>query len=126
MDFWHWASEGGTYLVLLIATGSSLGALINHAIEFKNKASKPKQELAERMDALDRKLDEFTDTAEEEHKEYEARFKRDLERHNKNAVESKIILRSMLTLIKSSIDGNHVEELKERQEEIQSYLIEKA
>ena len=37
----------------------------------------------------------------------------------------KIMLRSLLTIIKSSIDGNHVEELKERQEEIQQYLIEK-
>lgn len=126
MDFWHWAADGATYLVLLIGVGASLGALINHAHEIKSKATQPRKELTERMDALDKKLDEFTEMAEDEHKEYEARFKRDLERHQKNAVESKIILRSLLTIIKSSIDGNHIEELQERQEEIQTYLIDKA
>lgn len=126
MDFWHWLSEGAGYVVIFLGAGTGFGAWLNHFREAKNAVQRPKLELKNRMDDLDKKLDEFTEKSKEEHEEYERRFKRDLERHNKNAVESKLIMRGVLTLIKSSIDGNHIEELKERQEEIQTYLIDKA
>lgn len=126
MDFWHWMSEGMGYVVIFLGLGTGFGAWLNHFREAKNAMQRPKLELRNRIDKIEMKLDDFAEKSEDEHKEYEARFKRDLERHNKNAKESKLILRSLLTIIKSSIDGNHIEELQERQEEIQTYLIDKA
>lgn len=126
MDFWHWLSEGASYLVLFVAFAASAGAVINHLVEFRNKMTKPRHEIEQRLETLEDKLDKFIDAVDESHKEYQARFERDLKRHKKNEEESKIILRSLLTLITSSIDGDHLEELEERRMEIQDYLINKS
>lgn len=121
MDFGTWITAGGGYLVVMLGAAASLGAVLNHVREWVGIVKKPHNDLLDRVDCIEDKLD----GAIRQHDEYEARFQRDLRRHEKNATESKIMLRSLLTLIKSSIDGNHVDELKERQEEIQQYLIEK-
>lgn len=122
MDFSEWVIQGGGYLAVMLAAAASLGAVLNHVREWVGIARKPHNALVERVEGIERKLDE----ALSDHEEYEARFKRDLARHEKNATESRIILRSLLTIINSSIDGNHKDELTERKEEIQQYLIEKA
>lgn len=121
MDFGTWLEAGGGYLAVMLAAAASLGAVLNHVREWIGIVRRPHNALVGRMDEMEGKIDE----ALSDHEEYEERFRRDLKRHEKNATESKIILRSLLTIIKSSIDGNHKDELKERQDEIQSYLIEK-
>lgn len=121
MDFGTWLEAGGGYLAVMLAAAASLGAVLNNVREWIGIVRRPHNALVERMDEMEGKIDE----ALSDHEEYEERFRRDLKRHEKNATESKIILRSLLTIIKSSIDGNHKDELKERQDEIQSYLIEK-
>ena len=121
MDFGTWLEAGGGYIGVMLAAAASLGAVMGHVRELVGIARKPHNDLVERMDEMEGKID----GALSDHEEYEERFKRDLKRHEKNDAETKIILRSLLTIIKSSIDGNHKDELKERQDEIQSYLIEK-
>lgn len=121
MDFGTWLEAGGGYLGVMIAAAASLGAVLNHVREWVGIARKPHNDLMDRVDGIEDRLE----GAIRQHEDYEARFQRDLRRHEKNAIETKIILRSLLTIIKSSIDGNHKDELKERQDEIQSYLIEK-
>ena len=121
MDFGTWLEAGGGYLTVMLAAAASLGAVLNHVRVWVGIVKKPHNDLLERVDGIECELKK----AVEQHEEYEERFSRDLKRHEKNATESKIILRSLLTIIKSSIDGNHKAELQERQDEIQSYLIEK-
>lgn len=121
MDFGTWLEAGGGYLGVMIAAAVSLGAVLNHVREWVGIVKKPHNDLMDRVDGIEDRLE----GAIRQHEEYEARFQRDLRRHEKSDTESKIILRSLLTIIKSSIDGNHKDELKERQDEIQSYLIEK-
>lgn len=121
MDFGTWIEAGGGYLAVMLAAAASLGAVLNHVREWVGIVRKPHNDLMDRVDGIEDRLE----GAIKQHEEYEARFQRDLRRHEKNAIESKIMLRSLLTIIKSSIDGNHKDELKERQDEIQSYLIEK-
>lgn len=112
---------GGGYLVVMLGAAASLGAVLNHVREWVGIVKKPHNDLLERVDGIECELDK----AVEQHEDYEARFARDLKRHEKNDVESKIILRSLLTIEKSLIDGNHKDDLVKRQEEIQQYLIEK-
>lgn len=120
-EFWPWVSQGGGYLIVIAAACASIGAAANHVREWVTIVRRPHNELLERVDDIDDKLG----CALRQHDEYEQRFARDLKRHEKNAEESKILLRGMLTLIASKLEGNHVEELEKRRDEIQSYLINK-
>lgn len=122
MDFGTWIEAGGGYLAVMLAAAASLGAVLNHVREWVGIVRKPHNDLMERVDGIEDRLE----GAIKQHEEYEARFQRDMRRHEKSATESKIMLRSLLTIISSSIDGNHKDELTERKEEIQQYLIEKA
>ena len=121
MDFGTWVEAGGGYLAVMLAAAASLGAVLNHVREWVGMVRKPHNDLVDRVDGIEGRLE----GAIKQHEEYEARFQRDLRRHEKNATESRIILRSLLTIINSSIDGSHKDELTERKEEIQQYLIEK-
>lgn len=121
MDFGEWLMAGGGYLVVMLGAAASLGAVLNHVREWVGIVKKPHNDLLERVDGIECELK----NAVEQHEDYEARFARDLKRHEKNDVEAKIILRSLLTIEKSLIDGNHKDDLVKRQEEIQQYLIEK-
>jgi hypothetical protein len=121
LDFGTWVEAGGGYLAVMLAAAASLGAVLNHVREWVGMVRKPHNDLVDRVDGIEGRLE----GAIKQHEEYEARFQRDLRRHEKNATESRIILRSLLTIINSSIDGSHKDELTERKEEIQQYLIEK-
>lgn len=118
--------EGVGYLVVLLGVAASLGAVANHAREWARMVKKPHNDLSKRVDKLSAEFELFKKHTEGKHDEYERRFTCDLRRLEKANEESKIMLRGILTLITSSIDGNHVEELKERRDEIQRYLIGKA
>lgn len=122
MDFGTWIEAGGGYLAVMLAAAASLGAVLNHVREWVGIVRKPHNDLMDRVSGIEGRLE----GAIKQHEEYEARFQCDMRRHEKNATESRIILRSLLTIINSSIDGNHKDELTERKEEIQQYLIEKA
>lgn len=122
MDFGTWIEAGGGYLAVMLAAAASLGAVLNHVREWVGIVRKPHNDLMDRVDGIEGRLE----GAIKQHEEYEARFQRDMRRHEKNATEFRIILRSLLTIINSSIDGNRKDELTERKEEIQQYLIEKA
>lgn len=122
MDFGTWIEAGCGYLAVMLAAAASLGAVLNHVREWVGIVRKPHNDLMDRVDGIEDRLE----GAIKQHEEYEARFQRDMRRHEESATESKIMLRSLLTIINSSIDGNHKDELTERKKEIQQYLIEKA
>lgn len=115
-----------SFLIVIITAAASVGAVINHAREIVTAAKKPKNEIISRIDSLERKVDALVLKTNEQNEENERRFKRDLERINKTESEARMNLKGILTLITSAIDGNHIDELKERREEIQQYLINKS
>lgn len=114
------------FLILIVGGAASLGAAINHVREIFTAAKKPLDKVNTRIDNTNARLDAFIDHAAEEHDEYNRRFERDMGRIESLEAESRLNLKGTLTLISSAIDGNHIDELNERREEIQNYLINKS
>lgn len=85
-------------------------------------AKKPQSDLTERVEKLE-KQQEF------EYKalfaDYEVRFKRDLERINAIEESNKLIIKSLLALMKHAEDGNNVDELKRASNDLQNYILNK-
>lgn len=64
------------------------------------------------------------DTERDDHlKKHDEMLDRDNKRLKELEESNKIIMQSMLALMSHSIDGNHIEQLKEARDELQSYLI---
>lgn len=114
------------FLILIVGGAASLGAAINHVREIFTAAKKPLDKVNARIDGTNARLDAFIDHAADEHDEYNRRFERDMGRIESLEAESRLNLKGTLTLISSAIDGNHIDELNERREEIQNYLINKS
>lgn len=92
-------------------------------IESRVKAAKqPTKSLEDRVEVLERKI-------ELEYKtilaDYELRFKRDLERINEMERSNKLIIKSLLALMRHAEDGNNIDKLKETSAELQNYILNK-
>lgn len=115
---WEW-------LVVMCSVSASIGAAVNHFREIYAAAKRPRDEMRESIDNVEKELSEFKREVEGSQSENEQRFKNDLEEIKKLRHESRLSLKGQLTVIMALIDGNHKDELKKRQDEIQTYLIEK-
>lgn len=115
---WEW-------LVVIISASASVGAFINHFREIYAALKKPREEMKNSISDIRGALNEHISDSSVTQKENERRFKNDLEELKVLRTESRMNLKAQLTVISALIDGNHNDELKERREEIQTYLIEK-
>lgn len=56
--------------------------------------------------------------------DYELRFKRDLERLDKKDKSDKLMMKSLLEIIRHEIDGNNTSKLKEVAEELNNFIFD--
>lgn len=92
-------------------------------IESRIKAAKqPTKSLEGRVEVLERKIDLEYKTILAD---YELRFKRDLERINEIERSNKLIIKSLLALMRHAEDGNNIDKLKETSAELQNYILNK-
>lgn len=100
--------------LLLMLAGSVItiggaGAVIIGLIKW---AKKPDQTRDEKVKEHDETLKKHTELLERDHRRLQ-----ELEEGNK------IMMQSMLALMSHSIDGNHIEDLKQARDDLQKYLI---
>lgn len=100
--------------LLLVLAGSVItiggaGAVIIGLIKW---AKKPDQTRDEKVKEHDETLKKHTELLERDHRRLQ-----ELEEGNK------IMMQSMLALMSHSIDGNHIEDLKQARDDLQKYLI---
>ena len=93
----------------------TLANLVDRIVQTVKLAKKPTADLERRIEMLERKTEE----------EYKKRF----ETYDKKIEEiekgNRVIQRSILALLKHSIDGNNKSALAEAERELSDYLIEK-
>lgn len=85
-----------------------------------SKTKEPTNNLEERVNLLERKMD-FEIKAVFER--YDTMFGRDKARLDSNEEGIKVILRGLLAMMKHEIDGNHTEELKKASDDLQEYML---
>lgn len=85
-----------------------------------SKTKEPTNNLEERVNMLERKID-FEIKAVFER--YDTMFGRDKARLDSNEEGIKVILRGLLAMMKHEIDGNHTEELKKASDDLQEYML---
>jgi len=71
----------------------------------------------------DTERDETLKKHEDEIKKHEELLARDHRRLQELEEGNKIMMQSMLALMSHSIDGNHIEDLKQARDDLQKYLI---
>jgi hypothetical protein len=104
-----------TVAKLLLAFGASIitiggaGAVIIGLIKWFKK---PDQTRDEKVKEHEETLKKHTELLERDHRRLQA-----LEEGNK------IMMQSMLALMSHSIDGNHIEDLKQARDDLQKYII---
>ena len=91
-------------------------------ITWIKEAKKPQTDLEDRVEKIEKQI-------EGEYKllfaDYEMRFKRDLERINEIEKSNKLIIKSLLALMRHAENGNNIDKLKEASAEIQDYMVNK-
>ena len=85
-----------------------------------SKTKEPTNNLEERVNLLERKMDFEIKSVFER---YDSMFGRDKARLDSNEEGIKVILRGLLAMMKHEIDGNHTDELKKASEELQEYML---
>ena len=105
-----------TYELALAALGfiGALGAACGYIAKGFKAVRKPEEEQNRRIDALEKRCDEYDRNLKQD--------KRDIEEIKK--VEH-LILKTNFALLQHGIDGNNIEPMKKAQEDIQNYLIDK-
>lgn len=93
------------------------GALV--LINFYNAISQLFKSAKSPTDDLDKRLSEI----EKKISVYEERFGRDKARLDSFDEANRVILKSLLAIVKHDLDGNNVEALKEASTELQNYMI---
>lgn len=109
-------------LILGISTTIvTISAAIGVIIKVIDKARAPEKEQNERLDKIDRRLDDH-DKVIEQFKEY---FTNDDNRFKAIEKSNKVTQTALLALLKHSLNGNDKESLKEAEKSLEEYLIEK-
>lgn len=85
-----------------------------------SKTKEPTNNLEERVNLLERKMD-FEIKAVFER--YDTMFGRDKARLDSNEEGIKVILRGLLAMMKHEIDGNNTDALKKASDELQEYML---
>lgn len=96
-----------TAMTLIVSIINIILTIINHAREPEVKQDERLTDLEERMTRAEEKL---------------ASDKKEFERYEEG---NKIVMQSLLALMRHSIDGNHVDNLKEAAKHLDDYLVNK-
>ncbi len=102
-------------ITLAICTGATAIFTLWNLIEQRIKAAKsPTTTLDNRVTEIERKM-----------LRYDEMFGRDKARLDSFDDSNRIILKSLLAIIKHDLDGNNVEALKQAQDDLQNYMLSK-
>ena len=108
--------------IVIVAGLLTVLNLIDKIIGWVKEVKKPQDDLEGRVEKLERQI-------EGEYKiifaDYEARFKRDLERLNKIEETNNLTMKALLALIRNAETGNNKEKLKQVADELQDYILSK-
>lgn len=115
----------GMAVAAIITVAASAGALINHFREILRAAKRPREEMRSDIDSLGQELARFRLEVAKDQTQNDLRFKNDLETLGTLKRESRLNLKSQLTVMTSLIDGNHIDDLQARRDELQEYLLNK-
>lgn len=85
-----------------------------------SKTKEPTNNLEERVNLLERKMDFEIKSVFER---YDSMFNKDKVRLDSNEEGIKVILKGLLAMMKHEIDGNHTDELKKASEDLQDYIV---
>lgn len=99
----------------------TISAAIGVIIKVIEKAKAPEKKQDERLDKIDRRLDDH-DKIIEQFKEY---FTNDDNRFKAIEKSNKVTQTALLALLKHSLNGNDMESLKEAEKSLEEYLIQK-
>lgn len=111
-----------TALILGICTAIvTISAAVGVIIKVIERARAPEQRQNERLDNIDKRLDEH-DKVIEQFKEY---FTNDDNRFKAIEKSNKVTQTALLALLKHSLNGNDIESLKRAEKSLEEYLIEK-
>lgn len=111
-----------TALILGICTAIvTISAAVGVIIKVIERARAPEKRQDERLDTIDRRLDEH-DKIIEQFKEF---FTNDDNRFKAIEKSNKITQTALLALLKHSLNGNDIESLKRAEKSLEEYLIEK-
>lgn len=99
-----------------IVSIAGAGAVI---LKIVHAANKPNEEQNNRLDALEKRLKGY----DEKFLEYDRRFTSDKNRLDKMKEGNRVTQRAILALLAHAIDGNNIEPLKDAEEALQQYLI---
>ena len=110
-------------LILAVATGIiTIGGAFSVVANWISKARRPEVRQNERISTLEIRVDKHDETLNK----YEEYFKKDNERLRKIEESNRITQRSMLALLKHSINGEDLESLRKAEKDLEEYLINKA
>lgn len=87
-----------------------------------SKTKEPTNNLEERVNMLERKVEFEIKTSFDR---YDTMFGRDKARLDSNEEGIKVILKGLLAMMKHEIDGNHTEELKKASDDLQEYMLKR-
>ena len=107
-------------LIIGVAGVLTIFNLVDKIISWVKEVKKPQTDLEARIAKLEKAVEGeyrliFAD--------YEARFKRDLERINEIEKSNKLVQKSLLALMQHAIDGNNTTKLKEVADELNEYIF---
>lgn len=100
--------------VLVVGLVLSLMSIISYFLIFKDRAGKPHKENEERIDALEEEVNGIKEVLD-----------RDKDRIDDLEEGNRVIIKAMSALLSHGIDGNNTDEMKERRDDLQNYLISK-
>lgn len=110
-------------VILAICGGFlTIANVVDKLIAWVRDLKKPQNALEDRVEKLERQIEGeyraiFAD--------YEARFKRDLQRIEEIEKSNKLTQKALLALMRHAIDGNHVDKLKQVADELNDYILNK-
>lgn len=111
-----------TALILGICTAIvTISAAVGVIIKVIERARAPEQRQNERLDNIDKRLDEHDKVIEQ----FKGYFTNDDNRFKAIEKSNKVTQTALLALLKHSLNGNDIESLKRAEKSLEEYLIEK-
>ena len=107
-------------LIIIVAGVLTIFNLVDKIISWVKEVKKPQTDLEARIAKLEKAVEGeyrliFAD--------YEARFKRDLERINEIEKSNKLTQKALWALMQHAIDGSNTAKLKEVSDELNEYIF---
>lgn len=108
-------------IIAICASVVTISGAIGVIAKWFTKARAPEMKQNLRLDAIDKKLEEFEKTIAV----FRSYFANDDNRFKMIEKSNKVTQNAILALLKHSLNGNDVDALKEAEKALESYLIEK-